>query len=195
MKRLSLLVAVISILLLPVFLSTAQQTNTLPGGAKYVGEMKDGKPDGTGTLIKTNGEMYVGEFKNGLPNGNVTHTWPDGGEYIGQVMSGLPHGHGTYKTPAGTNAQGEWRHGKPYTVSGMKILPDGTREVGVWNYAGTRSGGTITWKDGRRYEGDWKVVVGKSDLPDGHGKMTYPDGKVEEGLWEDGKFMGSSKTP
>jgi len=24
----------------------------------------------------------------------------------------------------------------------------------------------------------------------GKGKMTYPDGKVEEGNWKDGKFLG-----
>ena len=47
--------------------------------------------------------------------------------------------------------------------------------------------GIITWKDGRRYEGDW--------LPNGHGKMTYPDGHVEEGLWKDGRFLGAEKSP
>ena len=26
---------------------------------------------------------------------------------------------------------------------------------------------------------------------DGNGKMTYPDGRVEDGLWKDGKFAGS----
>jgi hypothetical protein len=29
----------------------------------------------------------------------------------------------------------------------------------------------------------------------GQGKMTYPDGKVEDGLWKDGKFMGASTSP
>jgi len=75
------------------------------------------------------------------------------------------------------------------------IYPDGTKEVGTWNHDGIKSGGTITWKDGRQYVGDWKIVEGASDLPDGHGKMTYPDGRVEDGLWKDGKFIGAEKLP
>jgi len=35
----------------------------------------------------------------------------------------------------------------------------------------------------------------KTGQMDGHGKMTYPDGKVEEGLWKDGKFLGAEKSP
>jgi hypothetical protein len=30
---------------------------------------------------------------------------------------------------------------------------------------------------------------------DGIGKMMYPDRKIEEGLWKDGKFMGASTPP
>jgi hypothetical protein len=31
----------------------------------YVGELKNGKPDGRGTLTFANGDEYVGEFKDG----------------------------------------------------------------------------------------------------------------------------------
>jgi hypothetical protein len=72
---------------------------------------------------------------------------------------------------------------------------DGTKEVGTWNHDGTRSGGTITWNDGREYKGDWKVMNAFAELPDGQGKMTYPDGKVEEGIWKDGKFIGAERSP
>ncbi len=34
-----------------------------------------------------------------------------------------------------------------------------------------------------------------AELPDGQGKMTYPDGKVEEGIWKDGKFIGAERSP
>jgi hypothetical protein len=194
MKRRSLIVAVvISISFLPVVASTAQQTNTLPNGAKYIGDMKDGEPSGRGTERWPNGGMYEGEFRHGIPNGKGTLTWPDGTKFVGQVRRGKPHGQGVYKSPDGTNAEGKFRYGSQYRTSGTNGFPDGTIEIGTWNRDGSRSGGIIRWKDGRRYEGDWKVVDGAPELPDGHGKMTYPDGKVEEGLWKDGKFIGAEK--
>jgi hypothetical protein len=93
------------------------------------------------------------------------------------------------------------------------VAPDGTKEVGTWNRDGTKCGGTITWKDGREYKGDWKITEGAPELPDGvgamswpdgrkytgefhdgnmdgTGKMTYPDGKIEDGLWKQGTFTG-----
>jgi hypothetical protein len=88
--------------------------------------------------------------------------------------------------------------------------------VGTWNLDGTKSGGTITWKDGQEYKGDWKIVDGADELPDGMGvmtwpdgrkyvgqfrngtmdgtgKMTYPNGKVEEGVWKQDEFVGAGK--
>lgn len=66
MKRRSLFVAVIiSMAFLPIFLSHAQQTNTLPNRAKYIGEMKDGKLDTHGMGVVNLEEMpkeFRGEF-------------------------------------------------------------------------------------------------------------------------------------
>ena len=50
--------------------------------------------------------------------------------------------------------------------------------------------GTMTWPDGRTYTGHF--LDGNMD---GAGKMTYPDGKIEEGTWMQGKFMGARQTP
>lgn len=44
----------------------------LPDGRKYVGEFKDGKPDGRGTNVLPDGSKYVGEFKDGKGNGQGT---------------------------------------------------------------------------------------------------------------------------
>jgi len=45
-----------------------------PDGRKHVGEFKDGKPNGQGTLTLPNGEKYKGGFKDGLMNGQGTYT-------------------------------------------------------------------------------------------------------------------------
>ena len=50
-----------------------QVTNAAFNGAKYVGEWKDGQPNGQGKLILPNGVQYVGEFRDGKGSrdGNV----------------------------------------------------------------------------------------------------------------------------
>jgi hypothetical protein len=48
----------------------------------------------------------------------------------------------------------------------------------------------MTYRDGRQYVGQFR-----DGQMNGTGKMTYPDGKVEEGGWNAGKFMGASTKP
>jgi hypothetical protein len=139
-----------------------------------------------------------------------------GAQYVGEFRGGEMNGQGTLTSPDGTYQQGEFRKGTPYKASGTWIAPDGTIEVGSWNRDGTRSGGTITWKDGRRYRGDWKLVENAAELPDGPGEMrwpdgrkyagrfrdgimegmgtmTYPNGKVENGFWMHDRFLGGAQ--
>jgi hypothetical protein len=42
--------------------------------------------------------------------------------------------------------------------------------------------GVYTWKDGRKYEGEYKL-----DRKDGYGTYTWADGKKFDGQWQDGK--------
>jgi len=71
---------------------------------KYKGDVENGKPNGFGFLIFTNGDKYVGEWKNGKKHGQGTETWSSGWKYVG-----------------------EWREGKPWNItiygkSGIIIL-------------------------------------------------------------------------
>ena len=58
--------------------------NGKPNGTGYVGEYKNGKQHGQGTFTYPNGEKYVGEFKDGKEHGQGTLTFPDGGKYVGE---------------------------------------------------------------------------------------------------------------
>ena len=200
MKRLSLFVVVISKVWLSLFMvgcgqPNGQGTSEARVEGKSVEKFVNEKPISPGTYTWSDGAKYVGEFNYGMPNGQGTETFPDGSQYVGEFKNSHFDGQGSYTKPDGVDVRGEWRDNKPYKTSGTSICPDGTKEVGTWNHDGTNCGGTITWTDGRQYRGDWKVVDGGTDLPDGTGKMTYPGGKVEEGLWKDGKFVGASKSP
>ena len=56
--------------------------------SKYVGEIRNGVPNGQGTETFPSGEKYVGEFKNEWPNGQGTYTFPDGRKYVGEFKDG-----------------------------------------------------------------------------------------------------------
>ena len=57
---------------------------------KYQGQVKDGKPNGLGVLISTNGWKYLGSWKNGKiwngteydNYGNIIYMWVEGKEGI-----------------------------------------------------------------------------------------------------------------
>ena len=57
---------------------------------KYVGEYKDGIPNGQGTLTSPDGRKYEGKWKNGERNGQGTETYPNGGKYVGELKYGKP---------------------------------------------------------------------------------------------------------
>ena len=46
--------------------------HTFASGSKYVGEIKDGKYNGQGTVTFASGEKYDGEWKDGKYNGQGT---------------------------------------------------------------------------------------------------------------------------
>src|SRR6266404_2155224 len=50
-----------------------QGTFKYPKGNIYVGEFRDGKPNGQGAYTLTNGDKYIGEYKDGKWNGRGTY--------------------------------------------------------------------------------------------------------------------------
>jgi len=119
---------------------------------------------------------------------------PDGTLYEGEIDDdGKPDGLGRLRLQNGTDQSGEWHHGEAYRLTGTWVAPDGTKEVGVWNRDGTKCGGTINWPDGRKYEGDWRIIEGTPERPHGTGVMTWPDGHTYTGQFRDGEMDGPGK--
>ena len=56
---------------------------------KYIGEIKNGKPNGTGVLSSTFGK-YSGEVKNGMQHGQGTYTYKSGRKRVGEFRKGKP---------------------------------------------------------------------------------------------------------
>ena len=74
---------------------------------------------------------YIGEIKNVKPNGQGTYTFPDGKKYVGGFKDGEKHGKGTYTYPDGVKYDGEWKDGKEH-AQGTLTTPDGFTDVGEW---------------------------------------------------------------
>lgn len=152
-----------------------------------------GQPGALGTLTLSQGPQPVDVLTSAKASHRGLVLLPDGMTYEGEMSEGKPNGQGTITAPNGTHQQGEWRDGSVYRLSGTWVAPDGTIEVGTWNRDGTPCGGTITWTDGRKYKGDWKVVEGALELPDGRGEMRWPDGRIYVGRFRDGTMEGMGK--
>ena len=203
MKRLALLLTMILAVALPGLVGGCGKSNAPEG--RPAGALLNGAANDSSALTLGGGT-----------NARQSLVAPDGTVYQGEVKDGKPNGFGTLTDTKGTYQKGEWRNGAVYRVSGTCVLPDRTKEAGTWNNDGTTCGGTIWFPDGRIYKGDWVIVDGKADLPygmgamswpdgrqyaghfvngkmDGVGKMTYPNGKTEDGLWKQDAFVGPAK--
>ena len=199
----------------------ASDTNT-PGPVTSSGEATpgssaaEGQFAGAGQFTLAGAAKPTDLFERTAPKSHQTVVSSDGTVYEGEVKGGTPHGIGVMTDARGTREEGEWRDGQVYRARGTWVAWDGTKEEGVWNLDGSKSGGTIVWPDGHTYKGDWKSTPGNIDQPDGEGTMnwpdgrkyvgefndglmegrgtmTYPDRKIEEGVWKQGKFVGPAK--
>ena len=60
------------------------------GDGKYVGEIENGKPNGTGSITFPDGHKYEGEWKDDKKNGQGTYFFPDGGKLVGEFRKDSP---------------------------------------------------------------------------------------------------------
>jgi len=136
-------------------------TATVASGSKYVGEWKDGKPNGQGTGTRPNSYKYVGEFKDGWPNGQGTYTFANGDEYVGEFKDGKQNGRG------------------------ITTFADGDKYVGEYKNGQRTGQGTFTLADGRKYVGEYKD--GKLH---GQGTEYASNGSITiQGIWADNKLV------
>ena len=188
-------------------------THTFPPGIKYVGEFKDGLPNGQGTLTFANGDKYVGEWKDGKRNGQGTSTFATGNKYVGEYRDDKYNGLGTYTFANGDKYVGEWKDGKrngqatntfatgnKYVGEFRDNLPNGRgtftfaigdKYVGEWKDGKYNGQGTFTNADGRKYVGEFKDFK-----QNGQGTLYASNGSVSsQGIWADGKFVRSVPAP
>lgn len=90
-----------------------KKTIIFPDESKYVGEVKNSKPNGKGTLTYPDkGGKYEGQWKNGKFHGKGKLTYSDGGIYVGEFKNGKCDGYGEFKVRGGDKYSGNWKNGK-----------------------------------------------------------------------------------
>lgn len=133
-------------------------------GTEYTGNQKDGKIEGEGTAVYTNGEKYEGEFKAGLRDGEGT-LYSASGEiiYVGAWKDNVKEGHGVEYFPESNDSyDGEFKAGK-------------------------RDGDAVYyWENGDRYEGKWE-----NDVRNGIGVFISADGTTSPQIWLKDEFVGN----
>ena len=112
-----------------------------PSGYAYVGDFRNGKPHGQGTMTYAGSNKYVGEWRDGRRDGEGTMWYPIGHKYVGEWRDNRRNGRGTMTYPDGRRYVGEWKDGKR-NGQGIEYAQDGSiLRSGVWkngNFTGER---------------------------------------------------------
>lgn len=141
----------------------------------YVGEIKDGKRTGNGTMTYYNGNEYAGGWKDDIPNGEGVFTWANGDIYEGNFDSGKMSGQGKRTT--------KYSNGETSVIEGT--FTDGIASGQIKM--------TYTFTDGTSfvYEGEYQ-----NDNLNGNGKKTttYANGDtvIDEGVFANGTLSGTA---
>lgn len=166
-------------------------------GSVYVGEFRNGKKDGYGTITYNSVTRYSGQWKDDEFNGKGTHTWLDE-EYVGDWKKGKKDGYGTDVYKNGSKYEGQWKDG---FLNGLGTLTslNGDKYVGEWSNGTYNGQGTYTFLNGNKYIGEWSngkfngqgtyiyingyKYIGefRDNYFEGNGTLFYPDGRRFEG--------------
>lgn len=157
-------------------------TSTAKDGSKYEGEWKQGKKNGQGTLTQSSGLKYIGEFENDIQDGQGTYTWPDGQKYVGEFKNNYPFGQGTFTWPNGQKYVGEFEWGDE-NGQGTLILANGTKYIGEFKDNKMNGQGVITFSDGDKFEG----IFENNKIKTG----TYTHANGVKSIWKDGNVVNN----
>jgi hypothetical protein len=178
---------------LPRCIATAAPTTwtgcpgTLPfSGGTFSGILRDGKPNGPGTLTLSSGDKYVGDFRDGLAVGKVVMTLSTG-TIIGEFHDGKITGTATLTLPTGEKYVGEIRDNQ-LTGQGIMTLPSGETYRGEFRNNKPNGQGTLLSPNGTKYVGEFR-----DSKRSGQGTEYLASGAIgRSGLWVNDVFVGAA---
>ena len=149
-------------------------------GAQYVGQWVDGWGCGQGKIMYPDNERYEGGVRNDEPHGyGSLYDNVDECIYRGEWSYGKQHGKGESFNPEnGSSYKGDFKNSQEHG-QGVYIFPpedeneDRIQYIGSFKNDNFNGYGTLTYKDGHVYRGDFK-----DSWRHGKGITTDPDGQV-----------------
>lgn len=161
----------------------------------------------TGTTEFPNGDRYVGNFRNGMPDGIGTYYWKNGRQYSGEVKNARASGKGKFTTRTNIVYQGDFIDGK-ISGKGTVDYPSGAKYIGELKDFRRAGPGVFTAENGDKFKGDFindeMAPTGVLELsngdtfsgeiqamkPNGKGAYTFKDGRKLNGTFVAGEPSG-----
>eukprot|EP01130_Rhizamoeba_saxonica_P015048 TRINITY_DN6678_c0_g2_i1.p1 TRINITY_DN6678_c0_g2~~TRINITY_DN6678_c0_g2_i1.p1 ORF type:complete len:332 (-),score=62.94 TRINITY_DN6678_c0_g2_i1:80-1075(-) len=142
------------------------KVENLETGAFYKGEFRNFQYHGYGRIKRE--FTYEGTWEYGKPHGRGIMKYEDNSEYSGQFKNGKRYGEGKFVSPGVLQFEGSWKDDVYYRG---KLIneQDGSSFEGLFEN-GEIFKGVGKLANGIVYTGAWK-----DGLPDGFGKMVFPD--------------------
>lgn len=153
-------------------------------GSRYTGQFRDGLRDGQGQMALTDGLIYDGAFERDSINGQGRLTWPDGAIYTGDFINGKRTGQGVYQWPSGSRYEGRFDD-SVIVGPGVFTSADGERYEGDFQNGRRTGQGVLTLPTGESYQG--AMADGQ---PNGRGVYKWPNGQRYEGDFREGRIEG-----
>ncbi|CAI2360757.1 unnamed protein product [Moneuplotes crassus] len=153
----------------------------------YVGEVRNGKRHGKGTISFRDGRRYEGLWENDLRTGYGVKKYLNGDHYVGHFHEGKAHGKGIYTWKNSDIYDGEWKHGVK-EGNGMWKGINNESYIGEWKNSKADGYGVQVWASGDRYEGEWT-----KGLRNGNGTMLFANGDIYIGDHKLGKMHGEGQ--
>ncbi len=164
----------------------------------YYGEFSEGKRQGYGVEIESNGTTYKGEWVSNKFHGIGSLTKSDGSIYEGNFVRGKLHGNANITTKTHTYI-GVVCHGS-YHGRGVLVFEPGTYE-GEFLYGLQHGTGTMSYKNGDVYHGQWRRAQRSGmgvfsaldgtytghwsrDMRSGNGRLVSEVSGIYEGHWK-----------
>ncbi|MGN0789619.1 MAG: hypothetical protein ACI4MY_06735 [Christensenellales bacterium] len=156
----------------------------------FVGEMKDGLPNGKGMATDCGHEYNEDDCS--CETGDYGND-----QFVGNYMDGKREGYGEYTFASGDIVKGYWKEGK---LQSGEYYYSGNRDNGGYRYVGNfvqsephtfvpDDNATIIYDDQSVYrgdiQGDWHNIK-----KHGIGKLVDASGVEKDGYWEDDEFFG-----
>lgn len=158
-----------------------------PNGTVYEGEIKNNYADGSGKAYsKVTKYAYMGDWKEGRPHGKGSMTLENGDVYIGEFSQGYSHGQGRVFAINGSTYIGSWEKGKQ---SGFGILEWKTginvRYEGEFKKGKRNGTGVMKFRDGKVYKGQFV-----EDEAEGYGEVYDDKGNLlVKGIFKKSKLI------